>query len=186
MYPAIGSYQGFRPPEQYPPPGNTSFGASTSQHTTLPDNSPWRHNLDSSLRIKIASEFKVEPPVKVPAALEAASRPLQTFDFDFENEVLREADEDAVAGFLESSEGARTDPNASRFIGMGHSPAAVYLALAYQMITRDGKSQATVSFCENFSKLLGMGLRPAHVAGALLKTKNDVSAAADLCLAADG
>jgi hypothetical protein len=41
-----------------------------------------------------------------------------------------------------------------------------------------------VDFCNNYTQLLGMGFGPSIAAGALAKTKNDLSAATDLCLSA--
>ena len=40
-----------------------------------------------------------------------------------------------------------------------------------------------VDFCNNYTQLLGMGFSPAVAAGALVRTKNDVTAATDICLA---
>lgn len=40
-----------------------------------------------------------------------------------------------------------------------------------------------VDFCNNYTQLLGMGFSPAVAAGALVKAKNDATAATDLCLA---
>jgi hypothetical protein len=39
-----------------------------------------------------------------------------------------------------------------------------------------------VDFCNHYTQLLGMGFGPSLAAGALVKTKNDLSAATDLCL----
>jgi hypothetical protein len=40
-----------------------------------------------------------------------------------------------------------------------------------------------VDFCNNYTQLIGMGFSPALAAGALVRSKNDAAAAADLCLA---
>jgi hypothetical protein len=40
-----------------------------------------------------------------------------------------------------------------------------------------------VDFCNNYTQLLGMGFSPAVAAGALVRTKNDATAATDICLA---
>jgi hypothetical protein len=37
-------------------------------------------------------------------------------------------------------------------------------------------------FCSNYEALLGMGFAPSLAVGALLKTKNDMNAAPELCL----
>jgi hypothetical protein len=39
-----------------------------------------------------------------------------------------------------------------------------------------------VDFCNHYTQLQGMGFGPSLAAGALVKTKNDLSAATDLCL----
>jgi hypothetical protein len=70
-----------------------------------------------------------------------------------------------------------------KYVAMGYSAPAVHLALAYQASTRGGEA-AVVDFCNNYTQLLGMGFSPALAAGALLRAKNDATAAADLCLAA--
>lgn len=43
-----------------------------------------------------------------------------------------------------------------------------------------------VDFCNNYTQLLGMGFAPTAAAGALVKTKNDLSAATELCLSGSG
>lgn len=66
---------------------------------------------------------------------------------------------------------------------MGYPAAAVHLALAYQASVR-GDEACVIDFCNNYTQLLGMGFGPAAAGGALVRAKNDATAAADLCLAA--
>eukprot|EP00882_Tetradesmus_deserticola_P031660 GHRQ01035814.1.p3 GENE.GHRQ01035814.1~~GHRQ01035814.1.p3 ORF type:complete len:113 (+),score=37.03 GHRQ01035814.1:1599-1937(+) len=69
---------------------------------------------------------------------------------------------------------------ASKFTHAGFSPAVVNLALAYHAAERGDDSQILV-FCENLKTLTQeMSFSPALAAGALMKTKNDLAAAANL------
>jgi hypothetical protein len=122
----------------------------------------------------------------VPPALEAVARPHQAVDFEFERRVIADEASTSLDSFLAKPEEAYyKDAAAGRFIGMGFTPAAVALGLAYQSATRGDESRV-VDFCNNYSQLLGMGFAPALAGGALVRTGNDVSAAAEMCLAAGG
>lgn len=127
----------------------------------------------------------MRPQVTVPPALDAGgSQPAREFEFEFERGVMQQEASGLVDRFLSKPEDAgAAGPRAGRFVAMGYSAPAVHLALAYQASVR-GDDATVIDFCNNYTQLLGMGFGPALAAGALVRAKNDATAAADLCLAA--
>eukprot|EP00877_Chromochloris_zofingiensis_P012301 jgi/Chrzof1/7324/Cz02g19130.t1 len=148
------------------------------------DPSPWGAETSSTLRIKVADEYRVDPSIDLPPAMEAVTRPQQKVDFEYERKAMQdEAETSYNAFFATSEEKYYKDTKMGKFISMGYSPTAVSLGLAYQS-SSGGDGSKVVDFCNNYTQLLGMGFSPAMSAGALMKTKNDINAATELCLAA--
>eukprot|EP00882_Tetradesmus_deserticola_P015895 GHRQ01016951.1.p1 GENE.GHRQ01016951.1~~GHRQ01016951.1.p1 ORF type:complete len:195 (+),score=50.41 GHRQ01016951.1:1078-1662(+) len=145
------------------------------------ERSPWGTDTNSTLRVKLADDYKLTPPVPTPPALAASSRPQQDFDYDFERQVLSHDASTSFDSFLAKPEDMFYESTrASKFTHAGFSPAVVNLALAYHAAERGDDSQI-LAFCENFKTLMQeMSFSPALAAGALMKTKNDLAAAANL------
>lgn len=67
------------------------------------------------------------------------------------------------------------------------SPAWRPVPWALQIVMHSPRTRPQViDFCNNYTQLLGMGFSPSMAAGALVRSRNDATAAADLCLAASG
>ncbi len=59
------------------------------------------------------------------------------------------------------------------------------ICLAIRMVVTSWQLETqVVDFCNNYTQLLGMGFSPSLAAGALVKTKNNVNEATELCLSA--
>ena len=65
-------------------------------------------------------------------------------------------------------------------MAMGHSGAAVSLALAYQAASKSSSDAVVEDFCRNLAHLTAMGFTPGVAAGALAMAKNDIQAAMDV------
>lgn len=181
--PARGSY-GYTNNHVQPPSGN-AYGsppyASQLTGQRSMDNSPWGNETNSSLRVKLADEYRLAPPVPMPPALAATGRQQQTFDYEFERQVITSDAAASFDAFLSNSEESYyTNTKASKFIEAGHSPAAVNLALSYHAANRGDEAQIK-AFCDNYKTLTQeMSFDTALAAGALVKAKNDVAAAVNL------
>jgi len=146
------------------------------------DNSPWGSDTNSTLRVKIAEEFRLAPPVQVPPALAASTASQRDFDFDYERKVMQDEASTSVDTFLKKAEQSYySDTKAAKFLSMGFKVSTVHLAMAYRS-SQGGDDNTIVDFCNNYESLLGMGFAPSLAVGALLKTKNDMNAAPELCL----
>ncbi|KAI8467309.1 MAG: hypothetical protein J3K34DRAFT_430993 [Monoraphidium minutum] len=187
MYPSLSNFTGGGP--QRGGAGGAAAGSGAAGRPPAPalqsvDASPWSADSHSVLRVKIADEYRLDPLVTVPPALEASSRPQRDFDFDYERTVMQQEGSSLVDRFLaKPEESYHAGTKAGKYVAMGYAPAAVHLALAYQAQSR-GDDAAAVDFCNNYTQLLGMGFAPELAAGALVRAKNDAAAAADICLAA--
>eukprot|EP00878_Enallax_costatus_P005815 GHUV01006102.1.p1 GENE.GHUV01006102.1~~GHUV01006102.1.p1 ORF type:complete len:198 (+),score=57.51 GHUV01006102.1:319-912(+) len=168
-----------------PAPNSNSYGAAPPQASQLTgqgslDNSPWSNETNSTLRVKIADDYKLAPPVPMPPALAASSQQQQDFDYEFERQVISADASTSFDAFLAKPEETYYhNTKASRFIEAGHPPAAVNLALAYFAANRGDESQIK-DFCESFKTLTEMSFSTSLAAGALVKTKTDVAAAVNL------
>ncbi|WIA10329.1 hypothetical protein OEZ85_010521 [Tetradesmus obliquus] len=163
------------PPPSYPPAQQQLARQASLEH------SPWGTETNSTLRVKIADDYKLAPPVPMPPALAASSRPQQDFDYEYERQVMSADASTSIDSFLAKSEDTFYESTkASKFTHAGFSPAVVNLALAYHAAERGDDSQI-LAFCENFKTLTQeMAFSPALAAGALVKSKNDLAAAANL------
>eukprot|EP00879_Flechtneria_rotunda_P003634 GHRR01003871.1.p1 GENE.GHRR01003871.1~~GHRR01003871.1.p1 ORF type:complete len:195 (+),score=36.16 GHRR01003871.1:971-1555(+) len=189
MYPALPEANN-RPPRMSYAYGNSStdgitpsYPPPTSQLTSQSslDNSPWSQDTNSTLRVKIADEYKLAPPVQMPPALASSTRPSQDFDYDYERQVMSQDASTSFDAFLSRREEAYYEnTKASRFINAGFSPATVNLALAYTASVRGDESQV-MEFCKNFKTLTeDMSFSTIMAAGVLTKSQNDLAAAANL------
>lgn len=73
------------------------------------------------------------------------------------------------------------DPLMMQLRGRGHPRPAAAMAAAYVGKARESSDRAA-AFCDNYRQLTSMGFAPPVVVGALVKHRNDLSAATDTCL----
>eukprot|EP00775_Hariotina_reticulata_P011628 gene11628-11772_t len=116
----------------------------------------------------------------MPPGLAATSSAQQTFDYDFERQVMSNDASASFDTFLAKPEDTYYDnTKASKFTRLGFSPAIVNLALAYHAANK-GDDNQIVQFCENYKTLTeDMSFKAQLAAGALIKMKNDLAAAAN-------
>ncbi|KAF8069411.1 hypothetical protein HT031_001526 [Scenedesmus sp. PABB004] len=189
LYPSLpGREDGGRPsygygtsgPPYYPP----SQPPALSSQGSLEQHSPWAADTNSTLRVKIADDYRLAPPVAMPPALAGSSGGGRgpEFDYDLERQVMAADASTSFDAFLAKPEDSFYDnTKAARFVRAGFSPAVVNLALAYHAANRGGGDDQIMAFCENFRTLTQeMSFSAALAAGALVKTKNDLAAAANL------
>ncbi|GMH42366.1 hypothetical protein BSKO_10285 [Bryopsis sp. KO-2023] len=172
--------QNSHPYAQQTPLGYSPRGQNHGGPSLQPALSASQSSTFSTLRVKVADEYRIPPPVEIPAALENVPETAVQFDLDFERGVLEE-NSDRDAGSL-LNEVEFVDPwqaKIEKFSQHGFSQNELFMGLT----ACSGNDDAVVEFVKNYKKLITMGFVPALVVGALIKHKGDLHQASDACLA---
>lgn len=188
FYPVISSAlssQSLRAQQDLPvdrTPSGSIGAAIVSSNGDLPTASHrQQHNM--FLRVHIASQFRIQPPVPFTLECNGAKRDHIQCSFDLERRLLQEEQNAMDSNVKEST---RADDPFLRvletYVQMGLEKEEVALALA----AYDGQSEQSqvVEFCKAYRSLVNMGFASSLSAGALIEHENDLNAAAEACLKA--
>lgn len=190
FYPVISSglsSQSLRAPQDQPvdraPSGSNGAGNVNSNINGVVASAVLLQQHNMFLRVHIASQFRIQPPVPVRLECNGAKRDHIQCSFDLEQRLLQEEQNTTDSNVKES---ARADDPflhvLEKYVQMGLEKEEVALALA----AYDGQTEQSqvVEFCKAYRSLVNMGFASTLSAGALIQHENDLNAAAEACLKA--
>ncbi|DBA74737.1 TPA: hypothetical protein ACH3X2_009398 [Trebouxia sp. C0005] len=186
MYPTVHSNSSadghaVYPSRQQAGPGSSStFTANgPSQLTSAPSTS----NVLPVLRVQIAEEVNISPPVMISS--ETGNVPRTEFNqaFDFERQVLRDfSTESQRASSVEVDEPGEP-AEVYRYTQLNHEHEAVVMALLAVTATEDRDTQV-LKLIEDYSNLKSMGFAPEVITGSMIAYPNDITEATEACIGA--
>jgi len=105
-------------------------------------------------------------------------------DLSMERKLIEQAGTNDVEDFFMAAEpSSYTDPTIRQFTDMGVSRGQAAVGLAYSQQAKLSQAEA-VEFATNLKELMSMGYGMALATGALLRNKNNLAAATEMCLSA--
>jgi len=164
------------------------------QQQNAPVLSQFGSGSQTTLRLRLADEYRIDPPIPVSAALSAQPPAPRTGHptsnghrpaLDMEQQLVEDsrAPTDVVAAYFNAISITSLQPEkVSQFIGMGFPPLHTALGNAWSANAKLSDSDA-MDFATNMQDVMNQGFNAAVAAGALSFTNNDVVEAQELCLA---
>lgn len=185
MYPTVHSNSStdghaVYPSRQQAGPGSSSTGSFTangpSQLISAPSN-----NVLPVLRVQIAEEISISPPVMISS--ETGNIPRTEFNqvFDFEHQVLRDFSTERASNVEVDEAGVPAE--VYRYTQLNHEREAVVMALLAVTATEDRDTQV-LKFIEEYSNLKSMGFAPDIITGSMIAYPNDITEATEACIGA--
>mmetsp|Transcript_41582 Transcript_41582/g.107669 ORF Transcript_41582/g.107669 Transcript_41582/m.107669 type:complete len:193 (-) Transcript_41582:361-939(-) len=187
MYPSLSHGSGGERPQLNTTTMAGPVGGGSSGHAPL---SPTHGGAETRVRVEIAEEYRIDPPVPL-SSIEAvpASSNFQ-FDFAYEHRVVRRGggnrseDESSLVDQLGEELGRSSAPEdplqkmLAQYKQMGYTEEAVSMAAGMYGVDTD-KQETVIEFCSNYQRMKEMGFSPEAIAGALVINTNDARAATE-------
>ncbi|DBA83892.1 hypothetical protein WJX77_001116 [Trebouxia sp. C0004] len=187
MYPTVHSNSSadghaVYPSRQQAGPGSSNNGSFTANGPSQLTSAPSINNILPVLRVQIAEEISISPPVMISS--ETGNIPRTEFNqvFDFEHQVLQDFPTSQRASSVEVDEPG-VPAEVYRYTQLNHEREAVVMALLAVTATED-RDTKVLKFIEEYSNLKSMGFAPDIITGSMIAYPNDITEATEACIGA--
>lgn len=188
MYPTVHSNSSadghaVYPSPQQAGPDSSNTGSFTANGPSQLTSAPSTNNVLPVLRVRIAEEVSISPPVMISS--ETGNIPRTEFNqaFDFEHQVLRDFSTESQRASTVEVDDPAVPAEVYRYTQLNHEREAVVMALLAVTATEDRDTQV-LKFIEEYSNLKSMGFAPEIITGSMIAYPNDITEATEACIGA--